>query len=108
MINMKLIKAYALSYDESVDLVFTDESDRNEMALAFWQEGTYERFMYEYNRCGDRLEEYYLQEYLAIPGIDAKAAMWADRLTLCSTVASESLWTYDTTFCQFMNKEEDK
>ena len=108
MINMKLTKAYALSYDSSIELVFTDESDRNEMALAFWQEGTYERFMYEYNRCGDMLEEYYLQEYLAIPGIDAKAAMWADRLTLCSTVASEGLWTYDTTFCQFMNKEENK
>lgn len=105
---MKFTKAYVLSYDNSIELVFTDESERNEMALAFWQEGTYERFMYEYNRCGDMLEEEYLQGYLEIPDIDAKAAMWADRLTLCSTVTSESLWTYDTTFCQLMNKEEDK
>lgn len=108
MINMKLTKAYALSYDETVELVFADESDRNEMALALWQEGTYERFMYEYNQCGALFEENYIHEYLRIPGIDAKAAMWADRLILCSTVTSEHLWTYDTIFCQPINKEEDK
>jgi hypothetical protein len=97
MINMKLAKAYALSYEESVELVFTNESERNEMALAFWQEGTYERFMYEYNHYGAHFEEDYLPEYMGIPGINAKIAMWTDRLILCSTVASERLWTYDAT-----------
>ena len=90
------MKLYALSYESNVELVFANESERNEMALAFWQEDVYERFMYEYNRHGDIFEEVSLQDYMDIPSIDAKTAMWADRLILCSTVASEHLWTYDT------------
>ena len=95
---MKFTKAYILSYREGeVELVFLNESDRNEMALAFWQEGTYEGFMWEYTQYGKYFEEDAIEPYLEryMPE-EALKMMWADRLILCQTNASEHLWTYDT------------
>ena len=99
MMNMKFTKAYNLSYCEGeFELVFLNESDRNEMALAFWQEGTYEGFMWEYTEYGDIFEEDHIEPYLeCYSPEEALKMMWADRLTLCQTNASEHLWTYDTT-----------
>ena len=102
MINMEFTKAYILSYCEGeVELVFLNESDRNEMALAFWQEGTYEGFMWEYTQYGEFFKENNLKPYLACHSPEeALKMMWADRLTLCQTNAFEHLWTYDTTIVE--------
>ena len=99
---MKFTKAHILSYDEGkVELVFLNESDRNEMALAFWQEGTYEGFMWEYTQYGEIFEEDYIESYLEYcTPEEALKMMWADRLTLCQTNASEHLWTYETTIVE--------
>ena len=99
---MKFTKAYILSYGEGeVELVFLNESDRNEMALAFWQEGTYEGFMWEYTQYGEIFEEDHIETYLEwyMPK-EALKMMWADRLILCQTNTSEHLWTYETTIVE--------
>ena len=49
MINMKIVKGYVLAADETEEYVFLNESDRNEMALAIYQEDTLNRFNLEVN-----------------------------------------------------------
>ena len=97
MINMKVTKAYTLAVNEREEMVFLNESDRNEMALAFFQEGTYERFMLEYNWYGDSYEEDYLPVFAANPLVEnPMVAMWAERFYGCETLSREDIWTYET------------
>lgn len=74
---MKFTKGYVLSADDNqFELVFTNESDRNEMALAIFEEDYYAFAMRMLNWYGD---------------VNYKAA-W--------TVQYERIWTYDTTIVE--------
>lgn len=98
MIHMEMTKVYILSAEEGeIEMVFLNESDRNEMALAIFQEGVYERFMYEYNHYGKWNEENYVEVYATSPEVENPVvAMWVDRLTLCETLTHEKMWTYES------------
>jgi hypothetical protein len=77
-------------------MVFSNESDRNEMALAYFQEYLYEYFMSEYNQIGEFLETHTI-EHCADYENSAKA-LWEDRYTLCRTLACEDIATYTADF----------
>ena len=94
-----MAKVYILSAKEGeIEMVFLNESDRNEMALAIFQEGVYELFMYEYNHYGKWNEENYVEDYVINPEVENPVvAMWADRLALDETLTHEKIWTYEST-----------
>ena len=95
---MQTTKVYIKSAKEGeIEMVFLCECDRNEMALAIFQEGVYERFVYEYNHYGKWNEENHVEAYALIPEVENPVvAMWVDRLTLCETVTHEKMWTYES------------
>lgn len=49
MVNMKITKGFVLAANETEEYVFTNESDRNEMALAIYEEDVFNRFNIEAN-----------------------------------------------------------
>jgi hypothetical protein len=98
---MKVTKAYTLAVNDREEMVFLNESDRNEMALAFFQEGTYERFMLEYNWYGAAYEHDYIPIYASNPYVENPlVAMWAQRLYGLEKLAMEDIWAYDTTIVE--------
>ena len=59
---------YYLEYDPGdFDCLFADINDRNEMALAVYQEEVYYEFMRYYNFHGERIEkEFFLKEHIPV------------------------------------------
>ena len=55
---------YYFEYDRSFSCAFTDINDRNEMALAVYQEEVYYEFMRYYNFHGERIEKEFLKEHI--------------------------------------------
>ena len=101
MIHMKVTKAYTLAVNDREEMVFLNESDRNEMALAFFQEGTYERFMLDYNWYGAERERDYLPVYEANPLVEnPMIALWAWRLGAVEKLSMEDIWAYETTIVE--------
>lgn len=85
---MKKTKGYVLA-TEVEEYVFLNESDRNEMALAIYQEDVFNRFNIEANWYAEHHEEM-LEFY-------TKAEMFARMLSKCIVMTCEDIWTYDTT-----------
>lgn len=74
---MKLSKIYVLSAeDNQIEMAFTNESDRNEMALAIFQENFYAFAMRMLNWYGE---------------VNYQAA-W--------TIQNEDIWTYESIFVE--------
>ena len=98
---MKVTKAYTLAVNDREEMVFLNESDRNEMALEFFQESIYERFMLDYNWYGTGHERDYLPIYEANPLVEnPMIALWAWRLSVAEELAMEDIWTYETTIVE--------
>ena len=85
--NMIKTKGYVLA-TEVEEYVFLNESDRNEMALAVYQEDVLNRFNIEANWYTEHHEEM-LEFY-------TEAEIFARMLSKCIVMTSEDIWTYDT------------
>lgn len=81
-------KGYVLA-TEVEEYVFLNESDRNEMALALYQEDVFNRFNIEANWYAEYHEEM-LKFY-------TEAEMFARMISQCIAMTREDIWTYDTT-----------
>ena len=84
-----------------VEMAFLNESDRNEMALAYFQQYSYERFMYEYNQCADIYENPFC-EYADprlfpahYPREDILKEGWAERMKKAEETTLERIFTYE-------------
>ena len=87
---MKNKTGYLLSMENGeIDWVFNNESDRNEMALAIFEEEIDEHFMYEYNRYGEYFERDYIDIYGSIEEV------WRWRMSVIKDVTHEHMWTYN-------------
>ena len=86
---MKIKTGYLLSMEvNEMDVIFENESDRNEVALALFEEELYEHFMYEYNNCGF-FEEEYIEIYGSIEGV------WRWRMEVIKGHLHEIMWSYE-------------
>lgn len=88
MIDMKITKGFVLAVNETEEYVFTNESDRNEMALAIYEEDVFSHFFIEVNWYG----RYYtdMAEYLS------HDAIFARMLRDAHEVVNENMLTYET------------
>lgn len=86
--NMIKTKGYVLS-TEVEEYVFLNENDRNEMALAIFEEEIDECFMYEYNHYGEYFEKNYIDIYGSIEEV------WHWRMLVIKGTTHEHMWTYD-------------
>ena len=84
-----------------VDMAFLNKSDCEEMALAYFQQYSYERFMYEYNKCADI---YGYPEYSYIdPSLfpahytreDILKELWTERMKKAEETTLERIFTYE-------------
>ena len=91
---MRFKTGYGLSIENVGNWTFTNEKDRDEMAMSFYEELAYESFMYEYNIQGKYFEEEYLNKYKMCA--DPIKALWTDRFVLCCTMAMEQMFFYRT------------
>ena len=85
---MKFIKGYVLAPNETEEYVFTNESDRNEMALAIYQEDTFGHFNIEANWYTDYFSD--LLEYLSPEAVLNKMLRDAHEAVI------ENMFTYET------------
>lgn len=87
---MKIKTGYLLSMENGeIDLIFDNEFDRNEMALAIFEEEIDEHFMYEYNHYGEYFEQNYIDIYGSIEEV------WRWRMLVIKGTTHEHMWTYD-------------
>lgn len=85
---MKITKGFVLAANETEEYVFTNESDRNEMALAIYEENVFNHFNIEANWYASYYED--MLEYLKPKAIMNKLLRDAHE------VVNENMLTYET------------
>ena len=85
---MKFTKAYVLAINELEEYVFLNESDRNEMALAVFQEDTMNRFNFTINWYGS-----YYADMVEVLGAELTHK---NILARCRKETMEDMFTYET------------
>ena len=93
------MKGYALNINNEIDLIFFNEQDRNEMALAYREQCIYEQFMYDYNRRrnyfanSDHMNPIFFPEGMTNSEIYVK--IWTDRYHEIVRLVSEYIFCYE-------------
>ena len=89
---MKFTKAYVLAVNELEEYVFLNESDRNEMALAIFQEDIINRFNLTFN--------WYSSYYADMVKVLGEEPTRKHILARCCNETMEDMFTYNTTIVE--------
>ena len=92
MMNMKVTKCYILAVNDMEEYVFSNENDRNEMALAIYQEDMYNRFALIVNWYSEYYNE--LVQVLGVQKTRANLRVRAHNETM------EDMFTYEASFVE--------
>ena len=92
MMNMKVTKCYILAVNDMEEYVFSNENDRNEMALAIYQEDMSNRFALIVNWYSEYYNE--LVQVLGVQKTRANLRVRAHNETM------EDMFTYEASFVE--------
>ena len=85
---MKITKGFVLAANEAEEYVFTNESDRNEMALAIYEEAVFNHFNIEAN--------WYTSYYADMMEYTSAKAVLARMVRDAYEIVFENMLTYET------------
>lgn len=93
------MKGYALDINNEINLIFLNEQDRNEMALAYREQYIYEQFICDYNlyyhyyENKDYFNPFFIPDGLTWPKFCEK--VWTDRYHEIVESVSEYIFCYE-------------